>query len=281
MELVGGNRVVRQALTAPGLDVWLDSRPFKAEAGGDVHYFSRCGSGRVTRLAIADVSGHGKAADQMALWLRGLMRKYINLLDQTGFAQAINREFAAGTEDATFATAMLMTYYAPTNHLIVCNAGHPRPLWYDSRKRQWKWLDAQVPEPGPSLREARGTYLLRPVHNLPLGVIEPTDFVQFAVNLSMHDLVVVYTDGISEARNPARKMLGEDGLLQLVQETALSEPARFGADLLDKIDAWREGRPADDDQTLIVLRRNEEALPRPTLRSAMGLLGKMLGLQRV
>jgi len=57
MELIGGNRIVRRALSAPGLDVWLESRPFRGDAGGDVHYFSICGSGRVTRLAIADVSG--------------------------------------------------------------------------------------------------------------------------------------------------------------------------------------------------------------------------------
>lgn len=281
MELIGGNRIVRRALSAPGLDVWLESRPFEGDAGGDVHYFSICGSGRVTRLAIADVSGHGESADQTALWLRGLMRKYINLLDQTGFARAINKEFTAGAHESTFATALLMTYYAPTNHLIVCNAGHPRPLWYDSRFKRWKWLDPNVPDPGPSIREAKGTYRLRPVRNLPLGVLEPMAYQQFAVKLSEQDLVLVYTDGLIEARNRSNELLGEDGLRSFVQEITPSDPQRVGAELLQKINRWRDEQPADDDQTLIVLRQNGSDPPRPTLRTALRVMTRLIGLKEI
>jgi serine phosphatase RsbU (regulator of sigma subunit) len=281
MEIIGGNRIVRRSLSAPGLDVWLESRPFKGDVGGDVHYFSMCGSGRVTRLAIADVSGHGQYADQTARWLRRLMRKHINLLDQTGFAQAINKEFAAGAHPSAFATVLLTTYYAPTDHLIVCNAGHPRPLWYDSRFKRWKWLDANVPDPGPSIREAKGTYRLSPVRNLPLGILEPTEYQQFAVKLSEQDLVLVYTDGLTEARNRSDELLGEDGLLKFVHEIAPSEPERIGVELLEKIDRWRDGQPPDDDQTLIVLRQNGSDPPRPTLRTALRVMTKLMGLTGV
>jgi sigma-B regulation protein RsbU (phosphoserine phosphatase) len=281
MELIGGNRIARRILSAPRLDVWLESRPFKGDAGGDVHYFSICGSGRVVRLVIADVAGHGRSADQTALWLRGLMRKHINLLDQTGFARAINREFTAGAHESTFATALLMTYYAPTDHLIVCNAGHPRPLWYDSRFKRWKWLDPNVPDPGPSIREAKGTYRMRPVRNLPLGVLEPMAYQQFAVKLSEQDLVLVYTDGLTEARNRSDELLGEDGLLRFVHEIAPSAPERIGAELLQKIDRWRDGQPSDDDQTLIVLRQNGGERPRPTVRSALRVMTRLLGLKEI
>jgi hypothetical protein len=57
-----------------------------------VHYISTCGAGYVMRLALADIAGHGESVDGFAIALRKLMRKYINTLDQTRFARAINRE---------------------------------------------------------------------------------------------------------------------------------------------------------------------------------------------
>ena len=88
MEIIGGNRALRQTIAAPGLAIWIDSRPLELGAGGgDVHYISTCGGGYVTRLAIADIAGHGESADGLAIILRKLMRKYINTLDQTRFCQ--------------------------------------------------------------------------------------------------------------------------------------------------------------------------------------------------
>ncbi len=281
MEIVGGNQRTRARLSSPGMDIWLESRPFQGSAGGDLHYFSMCGSGRVTRLAVADVSGHGPAIDATARWLRGLMRKYINLLDQTQFARAINREFTQRFDDGSFATVLLATYFAPTDHLIVCNAGHPRPLWYSRVLGEWQRLDRNVRDPGPSIREARGTYRLARVANLPLGIIQPTAYYQFAVKLAPGDMVLLFTDGLTEARNAAGAVLGEPGLLDLAREIPPSEPSRFGAALLDRIEAWRGGTASQDDETLIVLHHNASESPPMTLGQALRSLAKMLGLRRV
>ena len=97
-----------------------------------MHYISTCGAGYVTRLALADIAGHGESVDGLAIALRKLMRKYINTLDQTRFATALNRELMASPKQGPFATALLLTYFAPTRHLIICNAGHGRPLRYSS-----------------------------------------------------------------------------------------------------------------------------------------------------
>ena len=60
MEIIGGNRATQELVHAPALDIWIDSRPLESDAGGgDIHYVSTCGAGYVTRLALADVSGHG------------------------------------------------------------------------------------------------------------------------------------------------------------------------------------------------------------------------------
>ena len=261
MEIIGGNQAVQQALTSPGMDIWIDSRPLGGNAGGDMHYFSMCGSGRVTRLAVADVSGHGDEADQTARWLRTLMRKYINLLDQRRFARAVNQEFVARQETGRFATVLLLTYFEPTDHLVICNAGHPRPLWYSQRSSTWHILDPETKDLGPSIRTARARYHGQSVANLPLGVVDSTQYVQFSVNLAPGDIVLAYTDAFIEARNAQDQQLGEEGLLKLVRDIQpppgdAAQPQEMARAVHSRLDHWRGGVPAEDDQTLIVLSHN-------------------------
>jgi serine phosphatase RsbU (regulator of sigma subunit) len=281
MEIVGGNEAVRTPLSAPGLDVWIDSRPHEGHVGGDIHYFSMCGSGRVTRLVLADVSGHGPVADTAAKSLRHLMRKHINQLDQTRFAQSINREFTQQADMDYFATVILMTYFAPTDHLIVCNAGHPRPIWYSAERDTWQLLDRDVEDRGAPIQSMSGTYGLKPVANLPLGIIEPTEFCQFAVQLKPDDLVLVYTDAFSEVRPDGPVPLGEKGLLELIREIGPAEPQALSDAIIDRIAALRDSPDSDDDQTLVVMRHNASAPPKMTVAQIARTMWKMMGLGRV
>jgi sigma-B regulation protein RsbU (phosphoserine phosphatase) len=325
LEVFGSNQVVQHALASPGLDVWIDSRPCAGARGGDVHYVSLCGSGRVTRFVVADISGHGPDLNEFAQWLRKSVWRHINLLDQTRFARALNKDFADKVGNEKYATVLLATYFAPTHHLIVCNAGHPRPLWYSQRAAGWQFLDQAAANAGPSIRAERIRYRLSPVANLPLGVIEPTKYRQFAAKLEIGDVVIIYTDAMTEARNPAGEMLGERGLLELAQRaagqilSAVGEPGAvvpragaapspvapeersgsqgatldgpqvsviapqtahlIGQALIDAVDRWRGGAPAEDDQTTIVLYHNGGPPPRLTLGRAARSMAKMLGLR--
>ncbi|HEX6986455.1 MAG TPA: PP2C family protein-serine/threonine phosphatase [Planctomycetaceae bacterium] len=280
MEIVGGNAARREHLRGVGLEMWVDSRPLGGGAGGDIHYFSMCGGGHVTRLVIADVAGHGAVVDDAARRLRRLMRKYINTLDQTRLARTLNDEFGAGTEDGRFATALLVTYFAPTRHLILCNAGHPRPLWYRRGEGTWGWLDAESSDAG-SLRRSKARYHLERVRNLPLGILSPTDYEQFAVELGVGDLVVIYTDAWTEARNPAGAMLGEVGLLDFVRRIDPAGPDEVGSGLTAALDAWRGGAVPEDDQTLVVIEHVGGGVPPLTFGVAVRSLLKMLGVLRV
>src|SRR4051794_9648982 len=99
MEIWGGNRRISTSVNMPGLDAWVYSRPFNADAeaksdtGGDIHYLSSCATGRITRLIIADVSGHGPGIAVVASSLRRLMGKYANYIDQGRFVEAVNERF--------------------------------------------------------------------------------------------------------------------------------------------------------------------------------------------
>lgn len=269
MEVWGGNASADETLSAPGMDVRIVCRPYQGNAGGgDIHYMSLCGSGNITRYAIADVSGHGDGVSEIAGSLRGLMRRHINRVDQSRMARAINEEFDELSSSGMFATALLATYYAPSDHLIVCNAGHPPPLWYRTSRNAWEQLVSQ------DQAASRGSGL----RNLPLGVISPTEYEQFAVRLDPGDIVVLYTDALSEAKDGSGSQLGTQGLLDLCNTLDSSDPARFPFTLLDAVGAYRSGEPSDDDETLIVLSHNASDPPRQSIGEKFRMLGKMMGI---
>jgi phosphoserine phosphatase RsbU/P len=282
MEIVGGNQAVRRRVTAPGVQIWIDSRPFDSDAGGgDVHFVSTCGAGYVTRLALADVAGHGASVDALAVSLRKLMRKYINTLDQTRFARALNRGLARVADSDRFATAVLLTYFAPSGHLIVCNAGHGRPVWFSARRRTWQFLDLESAGDCPSLTNSKVRYHFERLANLPLGMLEPIDYRQFAIEFNVGDVVLLCTDAIAESTDSAGQQLGEAGLLELISPLRWNGLADLGQQVLGAVDAHRASPIAADDQTLILVERCTTLPPRPSLVRTMNTLAKMIGVKPV
>src|SRR5207237_109922 len=81
--------------------------------GGDVHYVSSCAAGALTRMMIADVSGHGEAVSETARRLRKLMQRHVNHHQQTRFVRMLNAEFAELAQNGRFATAVAFTFDAP------------------------------------------------------------------------------------------------------------------------------------------------------------------------
>jgi phosphoserine phosphatase RsbU/P len=280
MEIIGGNRAIRQTVDAPGLKIWIDSRPL-GSGGGDVHYVSTCGAGYVTRLALADISGHGESVNLLAVALRKLMRKHINTLDQTRFARSLNRELTARDQSGRFATAVLATYFAPTRHLILCNAGHGRPLWYSAKRDQWQFLNLESAGECQTLKTSSARYHLERLANLPLGILDPINYQQFAVELNHGDVVLLCTDAIPECADDNGEMLGEAGLLALTRQLRANDCSQIGERLVDAIESRRNGRAAADDQTLIVLEHSDTGPPRPSLGRTVRTLAKMIGLSRV
>lgn len=145
MEIFGGTGSREERVGTPGLDVWVFSRPYEgASEGGDVHYVTLCGGGIVTRLIVADVSGHGAEVAEVAGAWRALMRKNLNRKSQTRLVDALNRPFSAMAHPRRFATAVVATYLATTKTLTLCNAGHPRPLWDRAETGTWSILASDI-----------------------------------------------------------------------------------------------------------------------------------------
>jgi serine phosphatase RsbU (regulator of sigma subunit) len=270
MEIRGGSQAVEETLAMPGLSAWIYSRPHEGDpTGGDVHYLSLCGGGVITRLIIADISGHGATVADFSASLRTLLRKNINTKSQTRLVRDLNRQFAALAQLRRFATAVVATYLATQRTLTVCNAGHPRPLWLQAASGEWALLDhGSEPHAG---RQG----------NLPLGLDDQTRYRQFAIDLRRGDVVLFYTDALIEAADSAGRMLGEEGLLELVRALELREAPRIGPALIHRLAEYRGGRPADDDATLLVLGHTGAGPRRLTLGEKVDVYAKVFGLKPV
>jgi hypothetical protein len=289
MEVWGGNQQFSGGVVMAGLDVWIHSQPYgNAAGGGDIHYVSTCATGRITRLLVADVSGHGSDVAGTAAALRTLMRRYINYIDQTRFVEAMNEQFTALSAAHVFATAVVTTFFAPTGHLSISNAGHPPPLLYSAKSGEWNLLEhhrparatgarktsesrsmvrAELTRAGshdPRAASSRWEEPSNGVSNIPLGIVDATNYDQLDVRLHIGDMVMCYTDSLIESLDEHGNMLGAEGLLKVANALEPSETVELIPALLDAIRVMHRGNLAKDDVTVLVFRPNGLA-PRPAL----------------
>lgn len=270
MEIWGGNHAVETGISTPGLDMWVYSRPYaEATDGGDVHYVSLCGGGKITRFILADVAGHGAAVAEVARGLRTLMRRNINRKSQERLVLELNRQFAELAQLSRFATAVVGTYLTRGDKLTVCNAGHPRPLWYRAATGQWSFLFGPTEDNDEVLS------------NLPLGVDETTTYSQVEITLGQGDLLFVYTDALVEATNAQGEMLGEERLLELVRRLDFTEPGHAVQALLAELDRYRAGQPQEDDTTFLLLSHNAGHPRKLSLLETLDVYAKVFGLKSV
>jgi serine phosphatase RsbU (regulator of sigma subunit) len=185
--------------------------------------------------------------------LRTLMRRFVNRLDQTEFVRLLNQQFTALSEVGTFATAVVSTFFAPTRRMIVCNAGHPRPLLYRSAVQEWTLLGAD-----PATEAVTS-------NNMPLGILDVTEYEQFDVELEPGDCVLNYTDALVESRDADGEMLGETGLLRIVRLLGDVEPRFLTKALLREIADRFPTNLTEDDVTVLLVRANGRR-PRFSLR---------------
>ena len=242
-ELWGDNRRVAHAVELPGLIGWIQSTPLEpATGGGDVHYVSVCNRGMTSRIALADVAGHGNLASAVAERLREVLQRHTNNWDQSVLMRELNDAFLEGATGMQYATAVVLGFYRETGELLFTSAGHLPPFWYRAAEEKWDVLEA-------------GTSHAREIEGLPLGVIPGTHYTQTAVELGLNDLVVLYTDGWTEARDEAGDFLGQERLLALARECPVESPAAAARGLLDRLKTFRGQSLPRDDETLVVLQR--------------------------
>jgi sigma-B regulation protein RsbU (phosphoserine phosphatase) len=219
-----------------GLELGAHSRP-ALQVGGDF-YDLVAAPDRPFIFAVGDVSGKGMSAALLMAMTRTAIHSQASFLPRPTPQDVLSRSsrelYNDLTEVSMFVTVFIGQYEPRQRRLLYANAGHS-PVVY-------------CPAGGP----ARLLYADDP----PLGVIPLDQPRGQELTLQVGDLLLVATDGYSEARNPAGEMFGYDRLLQSAEELARGgQPAGDVAQtLLDAVTEFGAGQPQDDDQTLMVLR---------------------------
>ena len=246
-ETWAGSEGTSSAADLPGLRVWVHSTPSgSSEAGGDVHYVSVCPSCIVSRIALADVSGHGRAVAMLGVKLLELMQKYLTALEQTSLMRDLNEATMEQLDGVHYATMVAVGFHRRRGLLVMTNAGHPPALWYRANRGEWSWFEPRHARTRPG------------VSGTPLGLLANASYDRMIVKPEPNDLIVLYSDGVSEATNPAGTELGRDDLMTLARKLDPRSAETFGTQLREAVTSFRGGRAPEDDETIIVVQRTSE-----------------------
>lgn len=241
-ETWSGNDRTAGLVEMPGLTAWVHSVPSGAGgSGGDVHYVSVCPNGIVSRIALADVSGHGQAVMLLGEKLRELMLRYLPALEQVGLMRDLNQAVQEELDGVHYATMVAVGWHGPRGLLVLTNAGHPPPCRYRAARDEWSWIEGRH-------ASERGR-----TAGVPLGLLADSGYARAVLKPGAGDLVLLYTDGVYEALNDAGDELGRDGLMKMAQGIEPSSAEAFGTQLVSALALFRGGAQPSDDETIIVL----------------------------
>lgn len=223
--------------TLPGYEFFAHYSP-ALEVGGDFYDFIRLPGGRVA-VVVGDVPGKGfSAALMMAKLLSDIRHTALTVSDPRAVVGRINLILATSGSEKAFVTLIYLSLDAAAGELSVVNAGHLPPL---------------VRRAGGALEEPRDA------SGLPLGVVDHADYGCDLIRVAPGDAVLIYTDGISEARRgtspsaPA-EFYGLDRLRAAVS-AAPAAPQGLAEYVLADVRQFVGGTLQSDDITLVCLGR--------------------------
>ena len=194
---------------------------------------------------ICDVSGHGVAAAILASMVKMSLRNWTSTLETpaatlAGIKQALKGKMAGHT-----LTAIVGVIDLNTGHVTAANAGHPPFI-----------LVRKNPEVPPRAMYARG-------HIIADSELLDLDSRDYSFDIARGDKIVLYTDGVIEAQNPQGRFLGEDQLIQIVDENRDKSPEELCVTIQEEVIGYLGERDnMGDDFTLFIL----EFLEDPALK---------------
>jgi phosphoserine phosphatase RsbU/P len=226
----------------PGVQLAASYRTFD-RAGGDLYDVGRVGADicfcpeaddKRWAILVGDVSGHGPAAAVVMAMFHSIIHAYPR--NPGGPAEVLaycNHHLCAKRIDHSFITAFLCFYEPESRRLSYARAGHNPPLLKD------------FPHRGPPLH-------LDAVGDLPLGILPEARYRESAITLRPGQTLILYTDGIIDARPPGGEPFGIEGIERSL--IACTGEPNCAIDHINEALALhqRDSRP-DDDQTIVVI----------------------------
>ncbi|RRR78016.1 MAG: stage II sporulation protein E [Candidatus Viridilinea halotolerans] len=220
-----------------GIDICATSRP-AYEVGGDFYDFI-IQEGRPFMFVTGDVTGKGLSAALLMTMTRSAIHSKARFMPyptpESVMRQSNEDLYNDFTRVGVFATAFIGQYDATSHTITYANAGHS-PVIY------------QPSEGEPVLLRADGT---------AIGILAINYSRNQRLILRPGDVLVVATDGFSDMRNGADENFGLERLMELIHTLRKYAAEGIVKGMFDALDHFGQGRAQDDDQTLIVIKRNE------------------------
>jgi len=219
----------------PGWQISAALRPAR-ETSGDFYDLIPLPGARLG-LLIADVADKGTGAALIMTLCRTLLRTYApEHADRPDrLLAAVNRRLIAETDSQMFVTLFYGVLEPATGRLCFGNAGHNPPL-----------LLRHGGGPAPELLTRTG---------IPLGIEADLAWTMCEVVLESGDLLVLYTDGVTEAEDVVAAPFGMDGLLAAAEGRARGSAEQVSQGILDAVAGFVGDAPQADDLTLVVVAR--------------------------
>jgi serine phosphatase RsbU (regulator of sigma subunit) len=204
------------------------------EVGGDFYDIFNLGRDRVG-LAIADVSDKGMPAALYMTVARTLIRAYARQArSPAAVLENANRPMVSDAPDSMFVTAAFAMLWPSTGEMLYASAGHNRPL---------------------IVRACSGEVEQLPLGGMAMGVYANLNLHDDRLTLNPTDILLFYTDGVTESFSPEGEAFGEERLKAMLADNC-GKPLQELLDTLEYgLSAWRGGAPPSDDTTMLIIRR--------------------------
>jgi serine phosphatase RsbU (regulator of sigma subunit) len=207
------------------------------EIGGDYYDFIQREDGNMI-VALGDVSGKGTAAALLMSSLHAAIHAHADTHDSiVSTIQAVNRYLTESIPPNRFVTLFYAELDPERGRLKFLNAGHNPPL----------------------IVHAGGTMEQLASGGLPLGIMADAEFHEGKTQLHPGDVLVIYSDGVSEAVNPTGEEFGPTRLYEVVARNLDASASGIRDRIESALTKFCQGTPAADDITLVIVKRLAES----------------------
>ena len=220
-----------RAPSLPGWDIWLFTRSAN-DVGGDLVDYLQIDPGRLG-VALGDVAGKGLPAALLMAKLQATLRALASECASLGeLGRRVNRIVKRDGLSNRFATLVYLELAPDSGRVRLVNAGHLPPLLLKSR----------------SVEEL-------PRGSMALGIVADADFVEQQIELRAGEMLLVYSDGVTEAMNRAGEFFGDERLRATLAAAGASTAEQAGQSVLAAADAFTGDARVFDDLSLVILKR--------------------------
>jgi sigma-B regulation protein RsbU (phosphoserine phosphatase) len=220
----------REAPELRGLEIALRARPAR-EISGDVYDFFDHGDD-YNVIVFGDVSGKGAAAALYGALVSGLLRILApRRRSPAVLMQSLNETLLERKVDAQYATLVVALWEPRSRRLTLCNAGA---------------------EPPVILRN--GEIIKPKAEGVPIGLLEDRQYEEVEFQAEIGDTILFFSDGMEDQLNAKEEDYSRARVIRMLKKHGAETPEAIAKAMFADLDAYRDGTPITDDQSIVVMR---------------------------